>query len=169
MQTPDKKESNRNDTRKRKQPHVQEKKVKLTRPGKAVVPEEEEEDDPQEEVAVVGETNHESQVQDERDIPVPERARKPKTKPWETVDKLRTLTSPAAKFLQNLAAVSEQGCIDALISLGDHLSLLTTSDIPQTASLDFIIKRCMVANIQVMKDHFRHMIALMQLVLWLDQ
>jgi hypothetical protein len=143
--------------------------VKLTRPGKAVVPEEEEEDDPQGEVAVVAETNHESQVEDGRDIPVPERARKPKTKPWETVDNLRTLTSPAAKFLQNLAAVSEQGRINALISLGDHLSLLTTSDIPQTASLDFIIKRCMVTNIQVMEDHFRHMIALMQLVLWLDQ
>ena len=159
-QTTGKKESSRNDTRKRKRRRVLKE--------KEVVQEEEEEEEegPQEEVAVVGEG---SMVEDKRDNPVPERVRKPKTKPWETVDNLRMLTSPAAKFLQNLAAVSEQGRINALISLGDNLSLLTTSDIPQTASLEFIIKRCMVTSIQVMEDHFRHMIALMQLVLWLDQ
>ena len=121
------------------------------------------------EVAVVGERNHGSELGDEEDNPVPESVKKGKTKPWETVDDLRALTSPGAKFLQNLAAISEQGRMDALMLLQDRLSLLTSSDIPQTPSLEFIIKRCMVTNAQVMEDQFRHMIALMQLVLWLEQ
>ena len=140
-----KKESSRNDTRKRKPTRVQEKeKEQVT----LVVQEEEEEEEegPQGAVAVVGKRNHESEVEDDRGNPVPDRVKKAKTKPWETVDNLRTLTTPGAKFLQNLASISEQGHINAFISLGDNLSLLTTSDIPQTASLEFIIKRCMVTN-----------------------
>jgi len=78
------------------------------------------------------------------------------------------LTNPGAKFLQNLAAISEQGRIDALLLLQDRLLLLTASEIPQSASLEFIIKRCMVTNVQVMEDQFCHMVVLMQLVLWLD-
>jgi len=50
--------------------------------------EEEEEESPQGEVAIVGERNHESEVEDERDNPVPERVRKAKTKPWEIMDDL---------------------------------------------------------------------------------
>jgi len=171
-QSTGKKGSNRNDSRKRKQPHVPEEEVEVTRPGKAVVREEEEEEEeegPQGEVAIGGERNHESEVEDQRDNPVPERVRKPKTKAWETVDNLQTLTSPGAKFLQHLGVIAEQGRINALMSLEDNLSLLTTSDIPQTTSLELIIKRCMVTSVQVIEDHFCHLIALMQLVLWLDQ
>jgi hypothetical protein len=181
-----KKGSNRGDTKKRKRADVSEDEAPVTRPRprKAMVPEEVEEDGPQDEMqcigaprvgqsqgerAVGGETNHKSQVENGGDNPVPQSVTKAKTKSWETVDNLRPLTSRGADFLQTIAAISEQGRMDALMSLQDRLSLPSTSDIPQTTSPESIIKRCIVTNAQVMEDQFCNMVAVMQLVIWLEQ
>jgi len=179
-----KKGSSRGDTKKRKRGDAPEDKARVTRPRPGEVVLEEEEEGPQDEMqcigaprvgdsqgegAVGGETNHESQVENERDNPVPEKVTKAKTKSWETGENLRQLTSGGEQFLQTIAAISEQGRMDALMSLQDRLSLSSTSDIPQTTSPESIIERCVVTNAQVMEDQFHNMVAVMQLVIWFEQ
>ena len=156
------KTSSWNDGRKRKRLHVPEEEEEVVR-------EEEEEGSQDEMVGIDAAREGESEGENQLDDPVSERVRKAKTKPWEIVDNLRGLTAKGAKFLQNLASISEQGRLDSLISLQDKLSLLLSVDIPQTTSLEFIIKRCVIMNVHVMEDHFLHMVSLMQLSLWIDQ
>src|SRR6202020_1380996 len=155
------KTSSRNDGRKRKRLHVPEEEEEVVR-------EEEEEGSQDEMVGIDAAREGESEGENQLDDPVSERVRKAKTKPWEIVDNLRGLTAKGAKFLQNLASISEQGRLDSLISLTDKLSLLLSVDIPQTTSLEVIIKRCVIMNVHVMEDHFLHMVSLMQLSLWID-
>jgi len=100
--------------------------------------------------------------------PVAEKVKKPVAKTWETVENLRKLSDNAKSILRNLAACSESSLAQSLLFLQDALSA-SNHDNSQITSLDVILKRCLTTNTKVVESKFLHMVALMQLVLWLSE
>ena len=99
---------------------------------------------------------------------VPEKVNATKAKTWQTVENLRRLSDNAKTILRTLAASSQGTHAQSLILLRDTLSM-SNHDNSQITSLDAIIKRCIITDANLVESKFLHMVALMQLALWLSE
>ena len=114
----------------------------------------------------------EEDVEAEKETPVRKktRSRKPKCKPWEMVEDTRKLTDHGAKIIQSLACISEQSHLQSLSSLKTRLmSLSSNSAHPQKTTLESVLQRCITLDLNAIEDRFLHMVALIQLSLWLKE
>jgi hypothetical protein len=98
----------------------------------------------------------------------PEKVKKPIAKTWETVENLRRLSDNSRSIIRTLAASSQGTQAQSLVLLHDRLSV-STQDNSQITSLDAILKRCIITDVNVVESKFLHMVALMQLALWLSE
>jgi hypothetical protein len=96
--------------------------------------------------------------------------RQPKGKPWEIVQDIRELTEKAAKVLQSLASIGEQANFALLLALKERLSCTTPENQePKVVTLQYLVNRCHDLEVKEVEHKFMHIVALMQLSLWLDQ
>jgi len=98
----------------------------------------------------------------------PKKVKKPIAKTWETVENLRRLSDNSRSIIRTLAASSQSTHAQSLVLLCDRLSV-STQDNSQIMSLDDILKRCIITDVNVVESKFLHMVALMQLALWLSE
>jgi len=99
---------------------------------------------------------------------VPEKVNTTKAKTWETVENLRRLSDNAKTILRTLAASSQATHAQSLVLLQNTLST-SNHDNSQVTTLDAIIKRCIITDANLVESKFLHMVALMQLALWLSE